>query len=190
MLYTEYKIAAERHIEVCLQIQNILEEYKERETVGTLTTTGIKEKNKILSNLYYLSGYIIECSYNCAIYKQLAWTGDVSRLRVSDNSYGVSCNPEASSMFVIRRRGSGVKQHQLSGNMHFFQTVIPITAVSSVPILGYDISSQPCFDLFDNWNAEIRYTIDSSLNLDYNNVFDFFFTAVKVFEELLKNSMI
>jgi len=193
MVYTDYKSAAERHLETCLQLEYTLkQDYKKKEDNGvTLTTRLQKEKIQILSDMYYLAGYIIECSYHCAIYKNLGWSGAVENLRTTSTSYNVSCFPETGALFVIRRRsGRGLKQHQLSGNMHFFQTIRPLASVSTIPLIGLNISSRISYDLFDNWNAEIRYLVDSSLILNYDNVFDFFELATEVYEGLLKNSMI
>jgi hypothetical protein len=192
MIYSDYKDAAERHLETCLQLEYILkQEYKKKEDNGvTLTARLKKEKKQILADLYYLAGYIIECSYNCAVYKNIGWTGPVDRLRLNSTPYGVSCFPEPRALFVMRRVGSGLKQHQLSGNMHFFQTIRPLASVSTILLIGLDISSRLSFDLFDNWNAEIRYLVDSSLILEYDNVFDFLELATEVYEGLLINSMI
>jgi hypothetical protein len=190
MIYTSYKIAAERHYEVCLQLVGVLDDYRNKESKGLLNNKGLNEKFQILSDLYYLAGYIIECSYNCAIYKQLGWTANVSTLAHNNNPYNVSCRQSSQAAFVIRRQTLGVKQHQLHGNMHFFQSVIPMANVSTIPLIGYDVPLRLSYDLFTNWNAEIRYEIDSTLNLDYANVYDFFFLATEVYEGLLSNSLI
>jgi hypothetical protein len=192
MVYSDYKAAAERHLETCLQLEYILkQEYKKMEDSGiTLKTRHQKEKNQILSNIYYLAGYIIECSYNCAIYNNLGWSSSVERLRSASTPYNVSCYPDTGAVFVIRRKGCGLKQHQLSGNMHYFQTIRPLASASTIPLIGFDVPGRLCYNLFDYWNAEVRYLVDSSLILDYDNVFDFFELANEVYEGLLKNSMI
>jgi hypothetical protein len=190
MIYSDYKDAAERHLEVCLQLlHNIEENYKKKEPLATRQE---KEKQQLLADLYYLSGYIIECSYSCAIYKTLSWTTqDVNRLQTSSTVHNVSCflprRGSASAAFTIRQNSN----HSLSGNTHFFQTIIPTANLSTVPIIGINLSStHPAFDLFENWNAEIRYLIDSSIILDYVGVFEFFYLANEVYEGLLTNSMI
>ncbi len=193
MTYPEYKIAAERHLETCLQLLFILEKYKVKEQTEGLLSPETKDREKILGDLYYLSGYIIECSYNCAIYHHISWNGDVDRLKTNSTSFRVSCYPDNNAVFSLRRetgRISGIKQHQLSGNMHFFQTVQPRNTPYPIPLIIDPINNRFCIDLFDNWSAEIRYTIDSSLNLNYDNVFDFFYLATEVYEGLIKNSMI
>jgi len=190
MIYSDYKDAAERHIEVCLQLVNVIEQIQKKEQIAVLSPREQLDKRKILANLYYLSGYIIECSYNCAIYTCIGWTSTVTSLKANSTTYNVSCWQDSSAAFVIRRSGSGIKQHQLSGNMNFFQTVVPIVAANQIPLIGYDIFGRVCYDLFDNWNAEVRYLIAPSVNLDYDPVFDFYFLSVEVYEGLIKNSLI
>lgn len=189
MVYTDYKIAAERHLEVCLQLLDIIEdEYQKKEP---LSRAKEKEKNQLLADLYYLSGYIIECSYNCAIYKAVGWlTNDVKRLETTSTRHSVSCfNPRvgSSSSFTIRKNSN----HSFSGNTHFFQTIIATSAISHLPVIGTNLlPSHSAYELFDNWNAEIRYQVDSNITLDYNSTFAFFYLANEIYEGLLTNSMI
>lgn len=194
MIFSDYKQAAKRHLETSSQLWFLLDEsYRKIENQGvTLSRKQLREKKQLLSNLYYLSGYIIECSYYCAIYKALGWTTDVTGLRVGSTSYSVSCYPDASASFVVRRKPSSrIKQHQLNGNMHFFQTIIPISGLSSIPLVGYTLpTTRICYDLFENWCAEIRYYVDPSIVLLYDNVFDFFYLAEEVHKGLLIHSMI
>ncbi len=190
MVYQDYKTAADSHLEVCFQLLHHIEEnYQKKEPLATRQTK--EKKVQLLADLYYLSGYIIECSYNCAIYKSLDWTNDVKDLRVTDTPYNVSTHPHTNSAFTIRRKGPGIKQHQLSGNMHFFPTIMHLTPSIPIPLISEPLHpTHPAFDLFENWNAEIRYLIDTSITLDYSNTFAFFYLANKVYEGLLSNSMI
>lgn len=189
MLYTDYRDAAERHLEVCLQLQSILESYQTKESSAIpLSISEQKEKTQILSDLYYLSGYIIECSYSCAICKSINWTTAVDLIMPTTNSYGISFRNRNGTTFSMTK-----PKHQLStsGHMEFFQTIIPITPAYAIPLVIDAIApTRLCYDLFDNWNAEIRYLVDSSLVLDYDNVFDFFYLSVEVYEGLLRNAMI
>ncbi len=181
MVYQDYKTAADRHLEVCFQLLHHIEEnYQKKEPLSIRQT---KEKLQLLADLYYLSGYIIECSYNCAIYKSLGWNGNVKDLEDTNNS--VSFKPRRwSPRFIILSQS-----HTLSGHMDFFQTIKPVT--TSIPLIGVPLHpTHPAFDLFDNWNAEIRYLIDTSITLDYSNTFAFFYLSTEVYEGLLSNSMI
>ncbi|MDM8552732.1 hypothetical protein QUF72_21805 [Desulfobacterales bacterium HSG2] len=190
MIYTDYEKAAKRHLLTCFQLKEILrEKYQRKETLSSseameppLSGLESEQKQALLSNLYYLSGYVIECIYNYAIYKHIGFTGQVNRLNPNSTPYRVSCHSRSGARFVIRRPA-----HQLSGNMHFFQTVIQIQGASMIPLIGYPIyPPRPCYRLFDNWNANVRYSIDRSLNLDYSNTYDFLSLADEIYEGVLR----
>ncbi len=195
MTYPEYKTAAERHLETCLELVTVLEKYRQKEQNQGLTNNETKDKNKLLGDLYYLTGYIIECSYSCAIYHKINFPDYISveELKPANwSTYGVT----ADVTFRKTKYGGSelttfkiaVSNHQLSGRMDFFSTKMGYTP--PIPLLDGNNISRPASDLFDNWNAEVRYVIDSSLILDYENVFDFFYLAVEVYEGLLRNSML
>jgi len=197
MFFTDYKIAAERHLETCLQLQSILEIYKKKEDNGEiLTLSEIQSKNDNLSNLYYLAGYIIECIYNCAIYKQIGFPSnvDVMELKPSnwsihgithDVSFRARSGGGGPNTFIISQPG-----HKLSGNMHFFASASHMTLNLSIPLLDGNNITRPCTQLFDNWNAEVRYSIDPIIILNYITVFDFFALANEIYTGLIKNSIV
>ena len=58
MLYTDYKTAAKRHIDTCLR----LKKYLENPDNITSLAARVSEEQNIIANIYYLSGYIVECS--------------------------------------------------------------------------------------------------------------------------------
>ena len=198
MFYTEYKEAAERHLEVCLQLEYLLRDnYKAKEEAGQiLSSRERKEKLQLLADLYYLSGYIIECSYNYAIYKHINYpdTEAVKNLKPANwATYSISHNVS----YISKTNGGNIDtflicrtNHTLDCNMHFFADSRYVDLGLSIPLLDGNNIARPCTDLFQNWGAEIRYTIDSSLNLDYDNVFDFLYLALEIIEGLINNSVI
>lgn len=200
MFYTEYKEAAERHLEVCFQLEKLLIHYQKVENGRTLTNKEAKEKLQLLSDLYYLSGYIIECSYNYAIYKHISYpnTEPVKNLKPANWAiYGISVNNMNVSYRSITNGGNSSTflicrpDHKLDCSMHFFASSTHGGNLAlPIPLLDGNNVARPCTDLFQNWGAEIRYTIDSSLNLDYDNVFDFLYLALEIIEGLKTNSMI
>ncbi len=200
MTYPEYKTAAERHLETCWQLLFVLEEYKRKQQANTLLPHEIKSRNKILGDLYYLAGYIIECSYSCSIFHKIGFPNDIdvrelepakwSLYSISyDVTYRKTSGGGTSNTFVIAN-----STHTLSGRMDFFISKMgftpPIVLLNGYNLLDSNNNIRPASILFDNWNAEIRYTIDSALNLNYDNVSDFFYLATEVYEGLVTNSMI
>jgi len=64
----EYKKAAKRHLDACRYMLDHLEEIKPADNYG---------KNNILMDIYYLSGYIIECASSFGMLclgKKITWT--------------------------------------------------------------------------------------------------------------------
>ena len=184
MIYTEYAKAAERHLETCTQLVHVLEEqYQKKEVGSTLSNRELKEKLELLSNLYYLSGYIIECVYSYALCKEIGLSIALSNQIPATGLHGVCWHynqiNRTSKTHAIYRQN-----HKMSKlEMDYFSTRYNIT---SIPILGgNDMISHDAQILFDNWSASVRYTI--SHPLDYANVFDFFWECEKIYRLTRQN---
>lgn len=74
MLYTQYKDAALKHLQACKTALHGLS--------GTVSTTN---KDALLLDIFYLSGYTLECIINYAIYKRVGWHTNVYDLIDSNN---------------------------------------------------------------------------------------------------------
>ena len=68
-VYDYYKDAAERHLETCKELR----EYIKANFQGkpTLSPQEERKQKMILANIYYLSGYVIECIVNYGILKHI-----------------------------------------------------------------------------------------------------------------------
>jgi hypothetical protein len=196
MVADDYRNAAERHLEVCETLENILNNYHAKEKSGiSLSSRESKEKQQIFEDLYYLTGYIIECSYCSAILKCISWEEEAKELRHNNNDYKVSYRHHSLADFVFtvdKNKYAGAKPHQLSasGFLDFFKSESRLTSVRHpIPLLTETLPhDRVCFNLFDNWNAEIRYKVE--VNLNYDSVSDFLLLAFEVFEGLKKNSIL
>jgi Tfp pilus assembly protein PilO len=69
MEYRDYLDATERHLHTCFFLAQKLEEIEEKASSSSLTSEEVREQDAIVSNLYYLSGYIVECLYSYAMCK-------------------------------------------------------------------------------------------------------------------------
>lgn len=191
--YTDYKAASERHLETCLQIKEILEQQFQPKTL--LSAREAKEQEQLLSNLYYLSGYVIECIYNYAIFKNISFPSNVDVADLKYNSgglprYPVLCNVAFRSnqhtptgTFII----AGAIGHKLFGHMGFFQTHFIHTGASSIPLLNNQPLIRHCDTLFQAWDVYSRYKIDGSISLNCINTFDFFDLSVEVYEGIINH---
>ena len=65
----EYFGAAQRHLAVCQELQKQIKVFQEKEGKGSsLSKSEELLKHQLLCDLYYLTGYVIECSCCTAIY--------------------------------------------------------------------------------------------------------------------------
>ena len=187
MIYTEYAKAAERHLETCTHLVHVLEEqYQKKEVGSTLSNRELKEKLELLSNLYYLSGYIIECVYSYALcqYIGMNLTDDVkTQLPQRGVCWSYNSLTRNNNTHAIYRQ-----MHKMSGSndLSYF-TTHNVSGISAIPILGgsQNMSSPNAQILFDNWSAEVRYSISNQL--DYANVFDFFRECEKIYRLTRQN---
>jgi hypothetical protein len=188
MNYTEYATAAERHLETCMHLVHILEEqYQKKESIKGLSRRESKEKLELLSNLYYLSGYVIECVYSYALCKHIGLNSamdikpQLPRNGVCWNQASVNANSSTLTHAIYRPMHRMMKNS--SNEINYFAG-LGITSsagsVSSIPILGgIDMSNPAAQILFENWSAEVRYSISQPLN--YIDVFDFFWECEKIY---------
>ena len=192
ILYPYYKEAADRHIETCLQLEDILKTRYQSKPV--LTVAEQNDSKYLLSNLYYISGYIIECIYNYSIFRNINFPNNIGVNELKYLSNGTPKHPipcrvafrdnghTPVNTFIIASDG-----HKLFGKMDFFQTHHTISSASSIPLLdGCPLAlSRPCRNLFAEWDVYKRYRIDTHLN--FINTFDFFDLSVEVYEGVIKH---
>lgn len=187
MIYTEYAKAAERHLETCTHLVHVIEEqYQKKESNTGLSPRETKEKLELLSNLYYLSGYIIECVYSYALCNAIAGSnpGDLNPTTDVYNQLK-STSVKSITWFQKSKLSLGAThavfrgKHKMSSNeMSYFLSLG--SSINPIPILsGNNMSSTAAQTLFDDWSAEVRYSISASLN--YTNVFEFFWECEKIY---------
>ncbi len=178
----EYYRAAKRHLAVCLQLQNNLLEIRKIEDKNSSLNKGeIMLKDHLLTDLYYLAGYVIECTYCMVIFHHfpkikhkktlVAELGGVGKKNISFRSK-INENPET----CIIADGN----HRLGG----FQKVFGENYLKVATPINLSVFNK-CQNLFDEWEAEVRYnkaeTEPIKFNLTINQVFDFLSGAKAVF---------
>lgn len=183
MVYPEYKKASERHLETCLQLVGIVDN-KDQYKLSSL------DIERLLSNMYYLTGYIIECILNYAIFKYIRFppVADINTLYSTSEgkTYDISFRSKKGVGFFITQ-----PQHKLGGYSNFF-IINGVPGADQVPFLdGRDIGSHyptAAKTLFDEWQAEIRYHIDSSkIILTQTNVYEFLCLASDIYDGVRKH---
>ncbi len=143
MVYKDYRTVANRHLQTCKYMCKCLDS-----DIGKLNET---EKANILTNIYYLSGYVIECIIKYAIYDYLQYDAkaDVADL-IPEGKY---------KQFNISYSGN-TKYRLKTHNLKDLSDIL-ISINGNDPFMG--ISSPKLTILYKGWDSEIRYKIDHDL---------------------------
>ena len=187
MDYKEYKKASKRHLYTCQTLKKNLEK------------EGLSEEQKqhLLFNLYYLCGYIIECSLNFAILKFI----DFERL-ARDNElqdrYGKAdfkkLKPKHNDKRVgFRRRRNENRDswylyhagHKFQDNIKFFREQRDLRSVKINKTFNALVDEAIDNELFNKWDVHYRYDT-KGITLDMAEVFDLLELSKKIFIQLGK----
>ncbi len=196
MVYSDYKAAAERHLETCFELVQAIIKLEKKKHRGSLSSNDTKRQKHILENLYYLSGYMLECLYGYAMCKQDNYP-QADQVNSLDNGGYKLC-------FKHNKRGRlnvsyslQRPQHKMSlSELSFFDDVsngYQIAINQNIPLIhGNRVLSNPSIQkLFENWSAYERYKInhDNTPNLSFNskNIIDLFWEIVDICAKISKH---
>lgn len=146
MRYPEYLDSAKRHNCACRVL-------KERLTSFNATERSTDSFNYLVSSLYYLSGYIIECSLKFKIFECCNY--DSANEIESDK-----CKEHGINF------GKRIKTHSFTKLQNFLS--------SKVSEISYESDESHISVLLDSWTPEARY---ESRELDYDEVIEFYVHA-------------
>lgn len=179
MHYKDYKTASERHLETCLRLKDVFESKYQNDNLNLLQ---IKKRDELLINIYYLTGYIIECIVSYGILKYI----DIEKIFKQRNinkirdlasiytNYKVSYdyNDKYARWTITNRR------HSIESNLNFFTLEAKLTGLN---IRGIDKKiDSDLKKLIKCWNAEYRYSIKDSSILDSKKIFSFLTLAEEI----------
>lgn len=177
MDYCEYKKASERHLDTCLSLKKIIEDKYEGRTLSPIVD---REKQEHLFNLYYLSGYIIECRINYSILEFINFNNIARRNRLrsckqlksfhSANPYRVSFSDrnDSNANYYLWR-----PQHKFQSNIDFFAIGDKLSGIGHIRGLnGNQITPHITNQLFQDWDVEYRYETKNQ-NLRSPEIFEF-----------------
>ncbi len=164
MIYRDFRIAANRHLQTCKYMCEFLN-CKPNES----------EKANIITDIYYLSGYVIECIIKYAIYDYIKYDpkADVADL-----------TPEGKyKQYNISYKGNTIYRTQTHDLQHLKGILIFING--NDPFIG--MSSSKLTTLYKGWHSEVRYKIDHDLKqeLTESNVSQF----IKIVDEKIYKKM-
>jgi hypothetical protein len=167
----DYRFSANKHIVSC---DFILKNLKNGVDVDSFVV------DNLLRNVYYLSGYIIECSINYNIYKRLKWTKPV--FTFYNREYNVSFRDN--TRYVI-------KNHDFHSNMELLDLLIPGNKILEIPIISGELLgfSEKSRKLFFSWNPAIRYETQKGNEPFYllDELLEFVHLAKEIYIKLLQS---
>jgi len=159
MIYKDFRVAANRHLQTCQYM------------VGCLTKLKTEERQNILDNIYYLSGYVIECIIKFAIYEYVHYPSqnDISGLRKEYKTFELNYNKD-------------IKSHNLTELSETLQKIGGDTSSLDNRILSFPTLKE----LYQDWDSEIRYKISPDLKkkLTDSNLQQFVSSISEVYKKL------
>ncbi len=169
MIYEEYHSAAKRHRETCGFLINKLKDKKE--------AIDPHLQKKLLQNIYYLSGYIIECIISYSFFRIICYDKQKSVYELDKhnchgyifNKYFREHSKVANDLRIeeIRKRGG--------------------TIPSQIPIFGNKSVDDTTRLMYEKWDSKVRYTTSHlTFDIDQNNVFSFFNLANEIYTNIQK----
>jgi len=194
MVYLDYKEAAERHLETCFELVQAIIKLENKKNTGSLSSSDTKRQTHILENLYYLSGYMLECLYGYAMCKQDSYpqTDEVKDLdNASPGTYKLCYKSNKKPVNKQNVQYSLERpQHRMSlSELSFFDDAsngYQIAINQNIPLVhgNRTLSNINIQKLFENWSAYERYKFnhDKTPNLFFNskNIIDLFWEIVDV----------
>jgi hypothetical protein len=169
MNYTEYFKAAQRHRETC--------EYLIRKLSDSQEGIDVHLQEKLLNNIYYLSGYVIECIISYSFFNIINYdkTKSVYDLDINNpyqytfHKYFREHSKSANELRIdeIRKRGGNIP--------------------STIPIIGDENVDKNLKKMYDQWDAKSRYTTSHlTFTIDQNNAKKFFTLANEIYTKIRK----
>lgn len=187
MLYTEYKLAAEKHMKTCIGITDAMERLKVNDNCALLLTTN---KQAILHNIFYLCGYVLESVSTYSIYKHYCWKPNRS-VKSKDSNFSSVCN---FSFFPSDGYSYYVHEHKFQTNQ-FEVLKVPFNN-KGIPLIDSSINVELEMQvLFNLWKPEIRYheanrnypnLMNTQICLNETNVLNFVLLTKEIYNTLLQ----
>jgi hypothetical protein len=189
MNYKAYQIASLKHLHTCKVMLDSLD------LLATNTSAQINEGHKqeaLLHNMFYLSGYTLECIINYGILKHYKWKEKKS---VDDTvpDHHFSSQSDLAFHRGTRTLKGGVYNFNMQG--HDFQRNIMILnralPASKIPLIDRTVRVETDLkNIFMAWQVEIRYhssaTLYADVKLTKDTIKKFVALTEKIYIDLMK----
>lgn len=184
MQYTQYRDASLKHLNACKTALHGLKFYHGSAPLSR------RKKESLLLNIFYLSGYTLECIINYSIYKRLGFSTNSRVENLQDTSRSIA--------FYKKPNGSThqfqycIQQHKFHLNVQLLHTLLP--GGHGVPLIDRTVYVLPnlqkmVFDRYngtvnnEHWKPEIRYK--TTIPFSQTDIEQFVELTEKIYIELL-----
>lgn len=159
MKYKDYRNAARKHLNTCTVLE-------EKYNTNSCTT---ETRKSLVLNMYYLSGYIIECIVKYGIYDLIGYDKDQD-VKLLDNGKLTYQN--------------NIRHHQFERYTEHLVRYIsrPIPLISATNGIDRDV-----IRLYSDWDAEVRYSYDLGI-INERHYLDFFVHSKSIFKIVTDNT--
>jgi hypothetical protein len=200
----EFILAAERHKVVCEKLLAMPE--LENLAAEEILPSNNSDEWRLLADIYYLSGYIIECSCCAAIYSFYRHLDPAAKKGLRASTIADDGNTKAVAFcydkhaIPAKMYAANADHYLVKGDKGFdkFNSVFDNSAPNTIPILG---GSKKVFkdknvnDLLINWSANIRYKVEKEpqpnanpanrvIEISYKKIKTFFDIAKTIYEQV------
>lgn len=203
MLYTQYREASLKHLQACKTALYGLRFY--RGNSGIIHSTPTHNRDALLLDIFYLSGYTLECIINYAIYKRIGWTTqDVKEMyNIPRNAaFFKKPNYPGTRNRVLLASGRDffptyyIKQHKFNKNIQLLHSLLPgnnVLLINRAIPLSINLQRM-VFDAVgttrnnDYWKPELRYEPVNWFSTRYTeqDVIDLVSLTETVYNDLLR----
>ncbi|MFC0320224.1 hypothetical protein [Olivibacter oleidegradans] len=154
MHHIEYRKAAARHLTTC---QHLLKDIKDQKA---------DKKNKLLLNIYYLSGYVIETALSYAFFSHIKHTGHVEECTYYKE---------------------GFKTHTFDVKVQY---ILKVNGdLSSLPFVRQQLPDRKLNLLYKSWKTDFRYCYNDQLresDLTEDLIYKYLYNIEIFLETILK----
>ena len=188
MNFKDYQKASFKHLNTCKVMLDSLS------LLSSNTTAQINDPLKqksLLNNMFYLSGYTLECIINYSIFKHYKWK-ETESVYVLNHNFSNKCDL---AFYDRTPRQSGRGEYRYSLHGHNFQDTIQVLTKalpgSKIPLIDRAVAVDPeTLKIYRAWQVEVRYhpsdTAYLSVILTASNVKKFVDLTDTVYNELMK----
>lgn len=146
MTYKDFKESAQRHLDACYHIL---------EYIDSSPAAHKKTKSDRLSmNVYYLSGYVIECIIKFAFFKAID-----HRITIDNKFKYHKRNDDTYQYGFTTDFERNLKTHNLDA-LRVYLGDVHKDLSRDIPFIRQSIRNTKYKMMIDNWNSEIRYAIE------------------------------